>query len=257
MRSFKNAAVTGSIIAIASSLSACMPHLNQQQCQNMNWYQIGFNDGSQAKNQRDLTRDIQDCAKFNIKVKTKQYTKGWRAGTRQYCQPSTAFQLGANGKNYNHICPADLSGPFNRAWHRGLRRYCVPTTGYELGHSGHPMPGFCSGDQIVAFRNAYQRGFSLFMQTRDAQSQVNNTSRQIADTRHQIQAKRNRIASLQNQLTSGIDQHGNRIPWPQRVDMQRQITYLNQDIFHLRTQLRQLTRRLGWQQQNLARLKSR
>ena len=256
MRTFKNMAVIGSVVTIALSLSACMPHLNKQQCQNMNWYQVGFTDGSQAKNQRDLSRDIKDCAKFKLDVNTKQYTKGWRAGTRQYCQPNTAYQLGANGKTYNHICPAGLSNAFNQAWHRGLRRYCVPTTGYSLGHAGRPMPGFCSGGQIVAFRRAYQRGLNLFMQTRDAQAQVNSTTKQIAGTRHQIQAKRNQIASLQNQITTGIDQHGNQIPWPQRVDMQRQITYLNQDIFHLNIQLRQLNRQLSRQQQNLAGLKA-
>ena len=149
----------------------------------MNWYQVGFTDGSLAKNQRDLSRDIRDCAKFKLKVSTQQYAKGWRAGTRQYCQPNTAYQLGVNGRTYNHICPADLRGPFNQAWHRGLRRYCIPSTGYQLGQAGHSMPGFCGGGQIVAFRTAYQRGYTLYLKTRDVQSQVNNTNRQIGNTR--------------------------------------------------------------------------
>ena len=201
MPSMKKTLTVTAFVAVTASLSGCMPHLNKQQCQTMNWRQLGFTDGSQGKSQRNLSRDIQDCAKFQLKVNTKKYAQGWRAGTRQYCRPNTAYQLGVNGQTYNHVCPTDLSASFDRAWRRGLRKYCIPGTGYNLGRAGRAMPTFCTGGQAVRFRNSYQAGYRQFQAQRDIQAQVNNTQRQINDTQNQINDRQNQINRSKSQLS--------------------------------------------------------
>ena len=45
-------------------------------------------------------------------VMRQAYQKGWRAGTRQYCQPNTGFNIGAQGGSFNNICPTDQVGAF-------------------------------------------------------------------------------------------------------------------------------------------------
>ena len=97
------------VTAMSCILVACVPHLNKQQCQSMNWYQVGYSDGTQGKLQRDLSQAIEDCAKFNLTVDTKRYTDGWRSGTRQFCHPSRAYQLGVTGSTFNHVCPSGLA----------------------------------------------------------------------------------------------------------------------------------------------------
>ncbi len=52
-------------------LTACVPHLTEQQCANMDWKQVGFGDGSQGNMPRTLQKEMDDCAKFKIKVNAK------------------------------------------------------------------------------------------------------------------------------------------------------------------------------------------
>ena len=76
MVTMKNSFTVSTLIAVASVLTGCIPHLNKQQCETMDWHQVGFTDGSQGKSQRDLSPDIQDCAKFQLTVNTKEYARG-------------------------------------------------------------------------------------------------------------------------------------------------------------------------------------
>jgi len=256
MKIATNALKTIALVIAAASLSGCMAHLTKQQCSTINWYQRGFDDGSQGKYQRNLSRDIQDCAKFNLTVKTKQYAKGWRAGTRQYCQPNTAYQLGANGRSYPHVCPSDLTTQFNRAWRRGLRRYCIPSTGYNLGRTGKPFPTFCGASQVVSFRNAYQSGYRRYQATRNVRSQIDNTNRQISSVRNNLQGKRNKINTLRGELQSGTDQHGNHLTRPNRHEVKMQIRYLYNDVDGLRDQLDRLNDQLNRLQRQYTNLKA-
>ncbi len=240
------------LISVATlGLSACVPHLSQQQCQSMNWYQVGYQDGSQGRNQRDLSSDIQDCARFKLTVNTGQYQKGWQVGVRQYCQPQTAYNMGVNGAPYNDICPSDLAGKFNQAYRSGLRKFCVPATGYNIGRAGQPMPNFCASDQVTAFRNAYASGYRVFSTTRDIQSQIDDINGQISDLNNQIQNRQNNIAAQQRKLVVNKNPQGQPYSPAERqlilmkIDqdrrdirrMQRQIQDRQDQINQLRAQL--------------------
>ena len=112
---------------LIASLSGCATHLSEEQCRSMNWHQMGFNDADQGHNSRDLSQYTSDCAKFNIAVNTTLYQKGWDAGARDYCQPNKGFDLGANGENYSHICPANLAAKYKHQWQLGLDKYWKQT----------------------------------------------------------------------------------------------------------------------------------
>ncbi|MCH9769541.1 MAG: DUF2799 domain-containing protein [Gammaproteobacteria bacterium] len=195
------------ILALAG-LSACVPHLNKQQCLSMNWYSMGYEDGSQGKYQRDLSKDIQDCARFKLTVNTVKYHRGWQAGVRQFCQPNTAYNLGVNGATYNNICPRDLAAKFNRAYRHGLRKFCVPPTGYNIGRAGKPLPDFCAPDQVVAFRNAYADGRRIFITLQNIQNQINDLNGQIGDLNNQIGGRQNDIHHLQHRLVRNKKPNG-------------------------------------------------
>ncbi len=227
------------LIGVAGGLASCVPHLNRQQCLSMNWYQVGFQDGSQDKYQRNLNSAIQDCAKFKLTVDTKQYAAGWRAGAKKFCTPGRAYQLGVNGSTFNNICPANLAGKFNAAWRRGLRKYCIADTGYNLGRSGRPMPGFCASDQVNAFRNAYQSGYRTFQATRNLQGQINNIRDHLGDIHAQIQQKKDQINQLRNQLGTP------KLDWRARRDIKQHIAYLYDDIDGLSAQSRRLNNQLS------------
>lgn len=217
----------------ALALTACVPHLTKQQCLTINWYQMGYADGQQGRNPRNLQQDIQDCAKFKIPVNTPAYQRGWRAGVRVYCRPNNAYNMGVNGKTYNHICPSNMASRFDRAWHRGLRKYCIPATGYNLGRSGAAMPNFCAPDQVNRFRNAYTSGRRIYSAISSTQAEINAVNSQINTANQKIQDDQNDINRWQNVLTSGTAK--NPISWQTRRQAYESI---RQDRYDIRRQQR-------------------
>lgn len=235
-------------------LSGCAQHLTLQQCQTMDWHQVGYLDGQQGKNQRDLQKDITDCARFKLKVNTKAYKRGWRSGTRVYCQPKNGFRLGVNGQRYNPICPANMTKAFDHSWHRGLRRYCIPPTGYNLGRAGKPFPDFCAPDLIVPFRNAYNDGFRIFRRQQLTTNELDNINSQIDQLQNHINDQRNDITDWQNQLDSDFPN----LPRKQKQihkrilhekirnahsniqDLEQQLNRLNRQKIHVQRQLNQI-----------------
>lgn len=237
-----------SIVTIA--LAGCMPHLSQEQCKAMNWNQMGFGDGSEGKMQRSLQRDIQDCAKFKVAVDQAGYQRGWKAGVRDFCSKTgTAYDMGANGKNYNHICPSDLAAKFDSSWKRGLRKYCIPSTGYNLGRSGAAMPSFCSADQVGAFRNAYNSGHRVFAAILRTKVELETINRDIKDTQNRINRLRDDIAHQQSILS-------NLALWPQHSAARQQIRNDNNAIYDLQDHLDRATRHRNQVEKTLARQES-
>ena len=231
-------------------LTSCMPHLTQEQCKTMNWNQMGFGDGSQGKVQRSLQRDIQDCAKFKVVVDQAGYQRGWKAGVREFCSNTgTAYDMGANGKNYNHICPSDLAAKFESNWKRGLRKYCIPSTGYNLGRSGAAMPSFCSADQVGAFRNAYNSGHRVFAMIQRTKDELNAITKDIQDTQNRINRLRGDIAHQQSILS-------NLALWPQHSAARQQIRNDNNAIYDLQDHLDRITRHRNQVEKILARQES-
>lgn len=225
------------VIGCSFALVACVPHLNEQQCKSISWYQIGVEDGSHGKFQRDLTRAISDCSKFNLSVNTADYSKGWHAGTMQFCQPNRAYQLGISGQTFNHVCPASVSASFNRSWRRGLRVFCVPAKGYDLGRHGEPKPNFCAPDLAPNFDRSYQAGFLRFQKTRDLESQLEHMNGEIKETQAALDQKTRLLHQLNSDLARGVDPSGVHLTPATRANLRSHIRHLRRDVAQLRQQL--------------------
>lgn len=216
-------------------LAGCVPHLTEQQCKSMNWYDRGYNDGTRGELKRDLSRDISDCAKFNIDVSVKGYTRGWEAGLRIFCRPGNGFQLGINGQTYHRICPLDLAPEFEHQWRRGLRQYCIPETGYNLGRAGKPYPNFCAANQIVGFRNAYDSGYRIYQSIRSIQTQIDNTNAELDNLALSIRHKQRDIDHWNRDLVNakGPEKKGLR---DNIEEAERQMSELNRRMNNLNQQ---------------------
>lgn len=223
------------VILSAMTLAGCMPHLTREQCLSMNWKQIGFSDGAQGHGIRDLTQDIQDCAKFKLSVNQRGYRRGWNEGIRGYCRPSMGYKTGSAGQNLNTLCPSDLMPRFEQQWKRGIRTYCTPDTGYSLGRNGHSLPSFCPADLARAFTNAYMSGHRIHDLQASLQSQVNSANDEINQLKDQINDKNNDITKWQDVLNQHTNDHkadrfNRRMARDNIRDDQRDIDNLNHDL---------------------------
>jgi len=223
------------LLAAPLILGGCAQHLSKQQCLSMNWYQIGYADGNQGLNQRNLSQDIADCAKFKLKVNQSGYVQGWNAGVRQYCKPSNGYLLGTKGVTYNHICPKDLAGAFNNQWRSGLRKYCSPDTAFSLGKAGQSVPSFCSPmSNGTKFRNAYAAGQRLFNQVQSMQNHINDINNQINNLNIAISNKYRDIHSSEKALSQP------NLPDSAKYALQQSINSAYNDITNMKTQIAQL-----------------
>lgn len=158
------------VIPAVLMLSSCASHLSQQQCRNISWKAEGYQDAINGKQPRDLTNAIEDCAKFNIKVNTRQYQRGWQQGARVYCSPSreTGFLDGQAGKSMNAI---NYRMPVcNRAGvklnlneyrigrGKGLIGFCTYENGANLARQGQPLPDVCPPKLKNTFRLGWKSG---------------------------------------------------------------------------------------------------
>ncbi len=242
--------VGSAVIAAAAFLGGCVPHLSQQQCVNMNWYQVGYNDAQKGNFQRNLDKAISDCAKFKLTVNASAYLRGWKAGARVFCKPANGYQLGVNGATYNNICPADLSANFSKSWHRGLRKFCTPDTGYNLGRKGAKFPNFCATDQVGAFRNSYDEGRHLYNTVQTIVGEVSAVNNQINGLNGQIDNKQNQINDLNSNLDSRTNDSGQHLSHADRRSIGYQIRDLNDQIMQIRDQISRLqSQRTRLQQQ--------
>lgn len=178
---------------LSALCASCTPHLTREQCLNMNWNSVGYDDGAHGHFQRNLSNDIADCAKFKININTHAYQKGWRSGVLFFCKASHGYVLGTQGQTYNHICPTDLAGAFEQSWRRGIRKFCVPDSAYNLGRSGKAFPNFCPATLAIAFRNAYDDGRRLYDAIQDVQNQLNDVNQRLSNAHADIRHRQHEI----------------------------------------------------------------
>lgn len=91
-------------------LSGCTS-ISKEQCQLGDWYQIGVFDGQQGKTSMaaDYTKD---CAEHKATVDLAHYNKGRAEGLKSYCSYENGTLIGEQGKEYQKVCPANLSSQF-------------------------------------------------------------------------------------------------------------------------------------------------
>lgn len=193
-----------SVGAVAAGLAGCAPVMTKAQCQNTNWYQVGYQDGQRGSFQRNLKPDIKACNKYHMSVDTGKYRQGWNGGVAVFCKPTNAFNLGVAGKTFNNICPSNLVAEFNKQWKAGLVKYCTPAQGYSLGRAGKGMPTFCAPDQEPAFSHAYSQGRALYDKISQNQNDLNDVNKQITSITDQQKQLNAQITTWQNQLNSGL-----------------------------------------------------
>lgn len=163
-----------SALTILSLLSGCASHLSQQQCLATNWQEVGFNDGSEGQAQRDLSGAIQDCQKFQLAVDTKGYQRGWLAGMKKYCTPTSDLGLsdGRAGNPYSNILQrtsrcqsANLSlntNYYKNGYNTGLQSFCTYENGQNFALQGKDAPDVCTGALRSQFMRGWQAGAKQF-----------------------------------------------------------------------------------------------
>ena len=99
--------------------------MNQRECMISNWQAIGFEDGSRGYTAEQFSRHRKACARFGVSPDFQAYQAGRAEGLVEYCKPNRGYRLGAQGKPYRGVCPANLEADFLTAYRAGKRLHSM------------------------------------------------------------------------------------------------------------------------------------
>lgn len=105
-------------IFVAVSLQGCAT-LFQDECQKLDWYKIGYEDGLLGHIPRSVAEHHEACAGRDVTAELSRYTEGRDHGLQQFCSPANGFRLGLEGAHYNGACQVAAEQKFLPAYEQG------------------------------------------------------------------------------------------------------------------------------------------
>lgn len=97
--------------------------MSKEECLSADWYQVGYDDGRDGKERKQIEYITESCAKAGVIPDRELYFSGRDDGIREYCSPRHAFSLGVNGSYYHGVCPPETAAVFESYYREGKRIY--------------------------------------------------------------------------------------------------------------------------------------
>lgn len=110
------------LFGLLLQLSGCAT-LNESECKQGDWMQIGYTDGAAGKPEAHLAKHRDACARYQISPVLNQWRIGYQKGLVSYCTPEKGYQEGLQGRTYHGVCPANTATDFRFAYDKGQRIY--------------------------------------------------------------------------------------------------------------------------------------
>lgn len=92
-----------------------------QSCQEVDWYEIGRQDGTKGLEVVSRTPVKVTCTDSDQSLAEAIYNNGFDAGVVQFCSPENGFELGKNKREIKNVCPTMLKSAFQERYNQGQR----------------------------------------------------------------------------------------------------------------------------------------
>ncbi len=116
---FISGATTAACILAVLLLAGCAS-LNEGECRQADWVEIGYQDGTRGYPDQ-LSHHSKACSKHGIIADVDSYRRGHLRGLTAYCVPKTGYQLGVKPAEYKGQCPQAQEAEFVAEYVYGLR----------------------------------------------------------------------------------------------------------------------------------------
>ncbi len=105
--------------------SGCATIDKNKPCQNLDWYEIGRQDGVGGESPQALERHRGACAGAGEPPDEELYLNGHNAGLVDFCTPQRGFEAGKAGQLYELVCPGHLEAAFLPSYEVGRRIHLI------------------------------------------------------------------------------------------------------------------------------------
>lgn len=162
--------------------------LTRHQCEKVNWFERGQAlalKGQYPQNDQQL----KECRRAKADIDESQLDQGFKRGRELYCHPERAFLTGKQGDAFaTDICDQAQVKGLLRKHAEGIRAFCTPESGKQLGASGKEYNHVCPADLEAAFKNAYSKARKGYLEglLPGLQQQVQQKQSQISSAKSQL-----------------------------------------------------------------------
>ena len=105
-------------------LSNCA-NMSESDCLTADWQIIGFEDGSDGKNESSISTHRKECSEHGVTPNLSAYRNGHFEGSKRFCTTNNGFSRGHNGKSYNRSCPQQFEAAFLTGFSDGQSLYAL------------------------------------------------------------------------------------------------------------------------------------
>jgi len=105
-------------VMIPLLLNSCAT-LKEEECLTVNWYNIGYEDGTNGYESSRVALHRKACSKYGVIPDLSLYQQGRSEGLVEYCTPHKGYSQGVNGLTYRDVCQGNLKNPFQQAYNIG------------------------------------------------------------------------------------------------------------------------------------------
>lgn len=235
-----------SIFALLVLTTGCTNFMIRQQCDKLNWYQLGF-DAALRGERISNDPQVSQCRKAEAEISESQLDVGFKAGMARYCQPETAFQTGKQGDTLNSdFCEGNVLGVLKRKFVEGNLAYC--SDGQTAGQSGKKYKNVCSAELEKKFMPDYKIGRRKYLSNllvlaeskkREASAEISRLSMMKSNIDHRLSyipyvkaGEHDPYANDRNNLNSQSSSLGNQL-----ADYTYKQNTYNQQINEYQTEL--------------------
>ncbi len=169
-------------------LSACAT-LSREECQNGDWYAIGYKDGVAGRYPNYIVNHQKACSKFAIPPNHQAWETGRQEGLKHYCTKITAYQLGEKGRPLHAVCPGDMAETLQRIHARGMAQY---ERQQQIENDEKKIKDYTTELEIL--RNGGKMHFDTEKEAREymlkLQSKIFRLERRISENRYDFERAR-------------------------------------------------------------------
>ena len=113
------------LVPVALALAACSATLSKDECRNVDWRTVGYEDGVAGRSPQRIGEHRKACAEYGIKPDLDAYQAGRAQGLREFCQPHNGYRAGVSGQPYYDGCPPELEAAFLTEYDAGRKLYLL------------------------------------------------------------------------------------------------------------------------------------
>lgn len=149
------------LVLQAFLLTSCANYFVRQECEKMNWYQVGFDAALRGER---ISNDafVNKCRKAEAEISESKLDQGFKAGMSRYCQPEGVYATGKSGETFNtDFCEPGQLSLLRKRHSDGINAYC--SDGNQAGLSGKKYKNVCPQNLEKAFLPDYRKGRKKYL----------------------------------------------------------------------------------------------